>query len=254
MVQKEFSGDPQFRLPKGKVEPYRLWFEFLKVALRYPNVQVDSVLYRDWHVRPETDFDGWWSEHWRQLFATKAETAVVESVDDFQVAVGDPRFAVVRVSLFGTKKQRMKDIEEALSTKRVPSGVSRTSPTKAAFVISAKRSMNLRTLRGMLKFLQLYEIKNWDLEEASLAYLKWASGWNEKVRLKKWKRPLVYIPPFLGTFVAQLEKRRAVRKAGPKGEKYSGSYDRLRGQARRFVRRGEKILRNVAAGRFPGSF
>lgn len=254
MAQKEFSGDPQYQLPKGKVEPYRLWFEYLKVALRHPEVQVDTALYRDWHVASNSDFDKWWSEHWRDLFASKAETAIIGTIEDFKSAVDDPRFAVLRVALSGTKKKRIKDIENALSGVRLSDGRDRGSPSKPAFVVSAKRSMNLKTLRGMLKYLQLYEQKGWDLDSASVAYFKWSKDWNEKVRSKKWKRPLVYVPPFLGRLVEKIEERRATKGSGAKKINNPVGYDPLRSQARRFVRRGEKILRNVAVGRFPGAF
>ena len=254
MAQKEFAGDPQYRLPKGKVEPYRLWFEYLKVALRHPEVQVDQSIYGDWAVQPNSEFENWWGEHWRQLFATRAETAVIETEEDFRAAVEDPRFAVIRVSLSGTKKQRIKDIEDALAALKKPDSQGRASPTKPAFSISAKRSMNLKTLRGMLKYLQLYEEKNWDLENASLAYYKWSKDWNEKVRNKKWKRPLVYVPPFLRVFVEEIAARTATKRSGPKKVNNTEQYDVMRNQARRFIRRGEKILLNVAVGRFPGSF
>ena len=78
MAQKEFAGDPQHRLPKGKVEPYRLWFEYLKVALRHPEFKVDAYIFQDWHVSSDMEFDKWWSEHLRQLFAMRAETAVID--------------------------------------------------------------------------------------------------------------------------------------------------------------------------------
>jgi len=254
MAQKEFAGDPQYRLPTGKVEPYRLWFEYLKVALRHPEVQVDHSVYDNWHIQPDSEFDGWWSEHWRQLFATRAETAVIDTVEDFTAAIDDPRFAIVRVALSGTKKQRMKDIEDALAGLKKPEGQSRASPTKPAFSILAKRSMNLKTLRGMLKYLLLYEEKGWDLEDASLAYFKWSKDWNEKVRSKKWKRPLVYVPPFLGVFAEEIENRRMARKSAPTRINNTEQYDVMRGQARRFIRRAEKILQNVAIGKFPGTF
>jgi hypothetical protein len=250
MAEKNFAGDPHYRLPKGKIEPYRLWFEYLKVSLRHPDIQVDQSIYVDWHVQLDTEFDAWWSKHWRHLFATRAETAVIETVEDFEAALADPRFAVIRVSLSGTKKQRIKDIEDALAGIRKPEGHARASPTKPLFSISAKRSMNLKTLRGMLKFLQLHEEKGWDLEEAALAYFKWSKEWNEKVRTKKWKRPLVYVPPFLAVFVEEIEKQRSTKRAGSRKVNNTEQYDVMRGQARRFIRRGEQILSNVAAGSF----
>lgn len=254
MAVREFAGNAQYRLPKGKVEPYRLWFEYLRVALRHPEITVDAKVYKDWGVTGDTDFDGWWSENWQKLFATQAQTAVISEVSDFKAATNDPSCAVIRVSLSGTKKSRIKDIEAALAELSSMKAGTKAPSAKPAFAISSKRSMNLKTLRGMLKYLQLYEQKNWDIEGASLAYFKWSRGWNDKVRSKKWKRPLVYAPPFLGAFANEIEKRKASKKSGPRKMNNTQQYDYLRSQARRFIRRGEKILRNVAVGKFPGSF
>ena len=115
MVRKAFAGDKSFRLPKGKIEPYRLWFEFLKLALREPSIKVDPALYASWGNVIDQDFDVWWDEHWRNLFAMKAQTAVIADFDDFNAALADPIFVVLRVSLAGTKKRRMKDIKDALA-------------------------------------------------------------------------------------------------------------------------------------------
>jgi hypothetical protein len=254
MAQREFGGDSSYRLPKGQVEPYRLWFEYLKIAFRHPDVKVDIQLYSDWDDVETTEFENWWGKHWRALFATRAETAIIETVDDFNDALLDSRFVILRVTLSGTKKRRMKDIEDALTGFKMPDGMRPISTTQPAFALSTKRSMNMKTLRGMLKYLQLYEANDWDLEDASLAYFKWADSWNKNVRAKKWKRPLVYIPPFLPRFVEEIAERKAKKKSGPKKINNTETYDTYRNQARRFIRRGEKILKNVAVGKFPGTF
>jgi hypothetical protein len=254
MAQRQYAGDRSFRLPKGTIEPYRLWFEYLKIAFKHPDISVDRELYSDWNNVQETDFDDWWSTHWRQLFATRAETAIIETEAAFKEALGDPRFIVLRVALSGTKKRRMKDIEDALAGIKLPDGLGRISPSQPPFALSSKRSMNLKTLRGMLKYLQLYEANDWDIEAASLAYFKWAKTWNENVRSKKWKRPLVYVPPFLFGFAEEIIQRKARKHAGPKKQNNTEEYDVYRNQARRFIRRGEKILKNVASGKFPGAF
>ncbi len=80
MSQRQFAGDSSFRLPKGTIEPYRLWFEYLKVADRHPNIEVDRSLYGNWGAIEGVAFDDWWSKHWRELFATQAETAVIEQL------------------------------------------------------------------------------------------------------------------------------------------------------------------------------
>jgi hypothetical protein len=254
MAHQQYAGDASYRLPKGAVEPYRLWFEYLKLALKHPDISVDRELYRTWDNVEEIDFDEWWSGHWRELFATRAETAVIVTEASFNEALSDPRFVVLRVALSGTKKHRMKDIEDALSGIKLPDGLGRISPSQPPFVLSSKRSMNLKTLRGMLKYMQLYESNAWDIEAASLAYFKWAKTWNENVRSKKWKRPLVYVPPFLFAFADEIMKRKTRKSTGPKKQNNTEEYDICRNQSRRFIRRGEKILKNVASGKFPGSF
>jgi hypothetical protein len=49
-------------------------------------------------------------------------------------------------------------------------------------------------------------------------------------------------------------KQPATKRAGPKKGNNTEQYDVMRNQARRLIRRGEKILRNVGVGRFPGAF
>jgi hypothetical protein len=58
----------------------------------------------------------------------------------------------------------------------------------------------------------------------------------------------------LGVFAEEIENRRMARKAAPTRINNTEQYDVMRNQARRFIRRGEKVLKNVAVGRFPGSF
>jgi hypothetical protein len=112
--------------------------------------------------------------------------------------------------------------------------------------------MNLKTLRGMLRFYQLYEENHGDIEATSIAYFNWSRDWNEKVRRKRWKRPLVYEPTFLASFVEEINDKREREENGA-SSKNTRDYDDLRNQARRFLRKGEVVLRNVAKGEFPGT-
>lgn len=241
MTKREWAGDASHRLPKGKVEPYRLWFEYLKLALRYPNISVRNDVYAAWDNVAEAEFSEWWSSHWRTLFAVEAPTRVILSDMEFRKAISDPQYVVLRVSLSSTKKARSLEIEQALSKVR-KSGV-RKPLLKPMFAVSSKRSINYRTLRGMLKFLDLYIHYASDIEETVIAYLEWSQAWNDNVRQKKWNRPLVYQPSFLISFVKTIESKR-------RGEN-KGKYDILRNQAIKFVRRGKGVLKNVAEGRFP---
>jgi hypothetical protein len=103
----------------------------------------------------------------------------------------------------------------------------------------------------MLKYYKLYEENDRDIEETSIAYLKWSRAWNEKVRTKKWKRPPVYEPPFLTRLVDEIEDKRTRHEGRMKNTR---EYDDLRNQARRFLRKGEVVMQNVGRGEFPGEF
>ena len=67
-ARKRWRGDDEHRLPAQKVEPYRLWFEFLKLASKDPEIQIDKRFYQRWGSF-DADFDDWWSAHWRDLFS-----------------------------------------------------------------------------------------------------------------------------------------------------------------------------------------
>lgn len=254
MVRKAFAGDKSFRLPKGKIEPYRLWFEFLKLAHKMRDVNIDSEFYAPWGNVAGQDFDSWWEGHWRKLFALKAETAVLANSSEIHAALEDPVFVILRVSLAGTKKRRMKDIEDALAGIKIDQSDRRNSKSQPAFSLSTKRSMNFKTLRGMLRFFELYLSSGFDVDEASLAYYKWSRNWNDRVRARKIERALVYEPPFLPRLVQEITDARGAKPRGLTKAKNTREYDDLRSQARRFLRKAEKVILNVAVGKFPGRF
>ena len=69
MNRRKFKGDDEYRLPAHQIEPYRLWFEFLKLAKRDPSIKIKSSIYRSWGNIEEADFRIWWEDNWRKLFA-----------------------------------------------------------------------------------------------------------------------------------------------------------------------------------------
>ena len=46
--RQRWSGDGEFVLPAGFVEPYRLWFEYLKSAYADETIEVDKAHYAPW--------------------------------------------------------------------------------------------------------------------------------------------------------------------------------------------------------------
>ena len=76
--RKRWRGDDEHRLPAQKIEPYRLWFEFLKLASKDPEIQIDKRFYQRWGSVADADFDDWWSAHWRDLFSVDIGVRVCE--------------------------------------------------------------------------------------------------------------------------------------------------------------------------------
>lgn len=247
MAKKAFSGDADYRLPKGKIEPYRLWFEYLKLALSLPDIRVDQNFYAPWGNVREEGFETWWDKHWRKLFATPPAVVNVMTKKAAEEALADSGSVLVRVFLRTNKKQRYKELDVVLMGR---SPRLQASLARPAFEIDSRRSINYRTLRGMLRLCQLYDANGQDIEKASIAYLQYSKNWNDKVRANaRSKLPLVYEPPFLSSFIEEISRK---RRGSTKGER--GSYDALRNRAVKFLRRGEQVLKNVAHGRFPGRF
>lgn len=77
-MAKAWSGDGEYVLPAIKVEPYRLWFEFLKLALKDPDIKVDKLIYKSWGDVETLTFEKWWSANWRNLLAVETGIRLME--------------------------------------------------------------------------------------------------------------------------------------------------------------------------------
>ena len=72
MAIKAFSGDLVDELPRGKIEPYRLWFEYLKFALKTQPGRVNRKFYESWGNVETEDFDEWFKQNWKKEGSTAA--------------------------------------------------------------------------------------------------------------------------------------------------------------------------------------
>ena len=108
----EWSGDGRYFLPARQVEPYRLWFEFLKLAETDPELAVDPVHYADWGDYRTQSFTDWWSgETWRRLFAVDTDVRVL---DVGETVTDDGTAIVVRLPLGRDKKETLRDVIDLL--------------------------------------------------------------------------------------------------------------------------------------------
>ena len=254
--RKAFRGDATHSLPKDMREPYRLWFEFLKTALRDPKISVDRAIYADWGDVEHVDFKSWWDSHWRDLFAVPSKSvAVLHSTEEFQSTVADPSYLVVKVPVPFQAKLRDKELHLAIKNELQSNPKPKPAKLKPRFVITANRSMRRDVLRAMLRFYQLNLAHDRNPEATAVAYYQWAKAWNDKILAKNWKREKTFVPPFLRNFVEAVEAVVSAKSADAKRfARRSTGYDVLRGKVRRYIRQAEKIARNTGRGVFPGKF
>jgi hypothetical protein len=262
-----WRGNDEHRLPAQKIEPYRLWFEFLKLASRDPEVQVDNNDYQQWGSFSNADFDDWWSAHWRDLFAV-----------DIGVRVSDPREYIdkrsdgellVRIPLYQDKKRTLMQVSELLD--EAGAGERLADMRQGQFQLSAGISETggpihpstrfLRNLSKVRMLMHLYRFwlegdgfgERQRLEQTAKRYFEWANGWNTRVRERKWKRAPIEIPYALSQYVAYLEKRGS-RKRVLLRDLNETDVANHRRQIARYIRKARRIAENVGRGEFPGQY
>jgi hypothetical protein len=112
-IMEKWSGDGTYYLPARQVEPYRMWFEFLKQAHRDPDIEVDYEHYAEWGDFASQSFGHWWSgPTWRQLFAVDAGVRVIDAAE---VGGNDAGAIIVRLPLNKDPSETLKDVAELLS-------------------------------------------------------------------------------------------------------------------------------------------
>lgn len=252
MARKAFSGDHIKELPKGKVEPYRLWFEFLKLALEVQPEKVDKNFYEPWGNVSGEKFNDWFPKSWQKLFSTPASLTVVSSVSEAQNYLDDPKRVLISIDKAGPVKRQIEDFKKILKVHRQPTA--KQSVLRPAFEIASNRSMNNASLRAMLKLLSLYHAQNGKIDEATKNYFAWATAWNGQIKDKKWKREQIRIPSVLANFAKEIElHENALLQNGTRIKKREQYYS-ARSDAGRFLRKARKVLDNVSSGKFPGAF
>ena len=250
MARKAFAGDHIKELPKGKVEPYRLWFEFLKLALEIQPEKVDIKFYEPWGDVSKIAFNDWFPQNWRRLFAVPASLTLVKSLADAENYLADHKSVLVRIDRTGPVKRQIEDFKKILKISREPN--TKTTTLKPAFEITSKRSMINASLRAQLKLLSLYHKHNCKIDEATKEYYQWASEWNKKIRDKKWNREPIRIPIVLTTFASEIERYENEVRNSKSRIKKRDEYYGARSDANRFLRKAKRILDNVSVGKFPG--
>ena len=265
-MPKSWEGDAGHRLPLRQVEPYRLWFEFLKQALRDPTIKVDRRIYQSWQIEPATKFDDWWSAHWRDLFALDIGVRELAPGEPIKEASKDA--IIVRLPLAQDSKRTIGQVRTLLDER----GAGRKLSKRRAGQFALSKGAEIRfvkVLNATRLMLRLYTYwldfpdhgKKKRVEFAARRYCDWATAWNAKVRERKWKRPTAYLPEAFRLWIAYLDAKAkggtktAIgfgRSSNARGE--GGNAEDARRQVARYILKARKIADNVARGEFPGKF
>jgi hypothetical protein len=269
MGRTRFRGDDKHRLPAQKIEPYRLWFEFLKLASKDPNIIVDKQRYAPWGDYQAADFDEWWGAHWRELFAVDIG---VGPYDENMHGQADASLVLV-IPLYQDRALTLRQVNEFLVDHHAGERLADMRQGKFQLSIGNTTSThpihpatrflrNLTKVRLLLKIYQFWSDaeatdERQRLEETAVRYFEWAKRWNNKIDKKKTEKKSVHVnkielPASISRYVAYLEVRGTRTRISQ--DALAGWSDDSRRQVKRYLLKARRIAANVARGEFPGRY
>jgi hypothetical protein len=257
-MSKAFAGDSFHMLPAQKVEPYRLWFEFLKLAFQDPNIKVNRRLYQAWGVIENVEFKSWWSDNWRKLFATDVGVRVF---DPHEKLSANDSTLVVRLPLNKKIKDTLTDVRHLLEGRSAGRRL-RNSPAGSFSLTKGFEQGFLKKLNTARCMLRLYGIwlKHDDkdrrkrVEASTLDYCEWAAAWDRKIAEMKWNRPRPFFPICFKEYAHYIRERRSGVKVRGGQAAAIGNAENARRQVVRYLAKAQRLARNVGQGSFPGSY
>ena len=252
MIAKQrhkYFGDDTHLLPAGMIEPYRLWFEFLKLALDDKKLQVDKKFYAKWSDVKNADFRKWWDAHWKELFGVPLDVIEVKT-NDVSEHISKGRL-VVSIQPAAPIQQTLKQMKILMKARGARAGhKDAKNKRRGQFAISAGAEIKRKNMQQALKVYELSFKYGDDRVKIASAYLDWAKAWNEKVVSRGWKRDKILVPPYLDTFLKQ-----QTGQPWDTGVYHGGnSPESNRKKVARLIARAHKIAANVARGEFPGKY
>ena len=251
MTKRKFAGDDTHRLPAGMRETYRLWFEFLKLALRDSRLKskVNKKFYAEWGDVENAKFDKWWDGNWRHLFGIPLDVLVVDprAVDAMHT---DDRI-LISLQANAPIEQTVKEIKAIMNARGTRTGRKDTKRKRQGrFAISSGVEIKRKNMQEALKVYELSMIYGDDGVKIARAYLEWSNAWNDKIKSRGWKREKIAPPPYLDTFLKQQIGQNSTAGFGKGGD----SPESNRRKMSRLIARAQKIAANVARGEFPGRY
>jgi len=222
---------------KSNKQLYRLWFEFLKMAHREPDLQASlaasSDFYAPWGDVRDQLFDPWWKDH-KQLFGQ-----LYVSVDDR--VTGADNVLYVAIPLNQPASRSIANVKELIENKQ------RQRLQEQGIDPEAVKSLSAAF--GQYSFTQGIEIRGRVLYEIQLMYGIWQelgkpavnSDYIQEVVTRLRSRPRSKWTPYLLQIDPMPDKKGNLR------------YDegQIR-QVRRYLKKGYAVCHSVSNGEFPG--
>ena len=246
-MSEKWSGDGKYYLPARQVEPYRLWFEFLKQAHRDPQINVDYELYADWGNFWEQSFNDWWTgATWRMLFAVDAGVRVLDERDSI---LNNKKAIVVRLPLSKDIKETLQDVQQLLEQ--------HGAGTKLEPIVQGKFKLSEGYEKAFLKYtdranlmLRLYHIwldnaelnKRGRVKTTAVQFYQWAKQRDYMIRQRSYKLTRPMFPFSVRTFAEAILA----------GEDITNSDDQR--QFMRYLKKARNLANNAACGVFPGKY
>jgi hypothetical protein len=267
-MPSKFWGDGHYVLPTTTVEPYRLWFEWLKLALNdrvYDGDSEREIRFTDrrydaWGDVQNTPFEDWWEDNWRTLFGMT--TGVLE-IPTGQLPPKSERFITLLIPLSGMRHKIGYQIDEILA--KHPQFVASDDRPKADFELSEGYQQGFtKRLSESRRYLRFYELwlgqkTNGERDRVDLAvraFVAWHKANPDEARYSVGNLTEAY--KVYNQFLIDRDEGLRINRA-----EYALS-QRLRGddvtaeKARKAIGRdlakARKIAQNLAAGQFPGDY
>ena len=243
---KKWSGDGTYYLPARQVEPYRLWFEFLKQAHRDPEIDVDYNHYKEWGEFYAQEFGEWWSgATWRLLFAVDAGVRVL---DHGEIPPTDEHALLIRLPLNKEPKQTLKDIEQLLEQHEAGTKLGKISQGKFALSDRYEQAFlkYLPNVRVMLRcysyWLDNVELHNRErTSKTAVDFYTWAKSRDNLIIERKYK----YSRPLIPFAVAEYAKQILANEKPDEDQKRA---------FKRYLQKARNLAKNASIGTFPGKY
>jgi hypothetical protein len=224
-MTKKWSGDHQYQLPEKMVEPYRLWFYALQLAYRVDGLKINKKFYKEWGEVEGIKFGDWWRKNWRNLFGVSLGVRQIENDTDYTNSV-DGDSMIVRIPFNQSWSKTENELKTILETKPV------TEKKLGKFYLTNSKRIDRRAIRLSLKAFE-YRLNGYDPRQTAIRITNWYESKNN-----------------ITTYPSSLYD---MGKALLRGETIDATSSTYR-SASRIIKRGERIVRNVAKGEFLGKY